>query len=351
MPNNKTINLVIFGLGNVGNTLINQLFEVNNKWTQYLNLTIPIISNSNKALFNLNGVSSNWKNEFDINSIHYSMEDILNYVNENKLKNLIALDLTASYSLTKNYIPLVEAGFHIISANKIANTLSQNFYKELRETLLKNDKTFLYETNVGAGLPIIETIKNLYDSGEEIERIRGVFSGSLSCIFNTFSEVITNATILGLTESDAREDLSGNDVARKLLILARELQINKEFEDVSVESLVPAQLNGKITKAQFQKRISELDLTFHKRKQNLKHNQVLRYVGELDVGSETLSVKLINKDAYSTLGQLKGSDSLFEIFTKSYGDLPLVIQGAGAGKDVTARGVLSDIIKLSKKLN
>ena len=183
-------------------------------------------------------------------------------------------------------------------------------------------------------------------------------SGSLSYIFNefsdsdvSFSKILNDASRLGLTEPDAREDLSGNDVARKLLILARELNIKVEFSDVSVESLVPKQLNGKTTLHQFNNRSKELDLPFQKLKQQLNENQVLRYVGELDVAKKTLEVKLISEEKNSTLGQLKGADSVFEIFTESYGENPLVIQGAGAGKEVTARGVLSDVIKISNALN
>jgi homoserine dehydrogenase len=133
--------------------------------------------------------------------------------------------------------------------------------------------------------------------------------------------------------------------------LARELNIKVEFSDVSVESLVPKQLNGKTTLHQFNNRSKELDLPFQKLKQQLNKNQVLRYVGELDVVKKTLEVKLISEEKNSTLGQLKGADSVFEIFTESYGENPLVIQGAGAGKEVTARGVLSDVIKISNALN
>jgi homoserine dehydrogenase len=201
-------------------------------------------------------------------------------------------------------------------------------------------------------------VKNIYNSGDSILKIRGVFSGSLSYVFNTFSSenesfstVISKAEDLGLTEPDAREDLSGNDVARKLLILARELNLKVELLNVKIESLVPKQLNGKTSLNQFKLRVKELDQPFQERKRNLPKNTVLRYVGELNVADETLEVKLISEEKNSTLGQLKGSDSIFENFTKSYGNQPLVIQGAGAGKEVTARGVLSDIIKLSNHIN
>jgi len=360
MSNNKTIHIVLFGIGQVGSTLINQINEARSRLQQLQNLQlrIPIIANSKLAFYDKDGISNSWETDFEAFSVPYRIDEIIQFARHHKFENLIAIDATASAVFTQNYIKLIENGFNIVSANKVANTLHYDFYEALRLALKKHNKSFLYETNVGAGLPVIETVKNLYNSGEKIEKIRGVFSGSLSYIFNQFSEseapfskVLNEASKLGLTEPDAREDLSGNDVARKLLILARELNIKTEFSDVSVESLVPKQLNGKTTLHQFNIRSKELDVPFQKLKQQLSENQVLRYVGELDVAKKTLEVKLISEEKNSTLGQLKGTDSVFEIFSESYSKHPLVIQGAGAGKEVTARGLLSDVIKLSNSLN
>lgn len=357
---NKTINIVLFGIGNVGSTLIKQVLTTEEKLNsnQKINIKIPIITNSKTAFFNNDGIANSWKADFEKFSVPYKIDDIISYVHEKKFNNLIAVDATASAEFVQNYVPLIQNGFHIVSANKVANTLHTDFYQNLRRELKKHDKQFLYETNVGAGLPVIDTIKSLHNSGEKIKKIRGVFSGSLSYIFNNFSQeeqpfskILQKATHLGLTEPDAREDLSGNDVARKLLILARELDLVKEFEDVSVQSLVPKNLNGKTTVSQFNTRVKELDIPFQNVKKQLNGNNVLRYVGELDLETEKLDVKLINEDKSSAIGQLQGADSVFEIYTESYGDLPLVIRGAGAGKEVTARGVLSDIIKLSAVLN
>jgi homoserine dehydrogenase len=359
MLNNKTVHVVLFGIGQIGSALINQINEAKSRLQQYQNLQlrIPIVANSKLAFYDKEGISNSWETNFEAFSVPYKIDEIIRFVKQQKLKNLIAIDATASNAFIKNYIPLIENGFNIVSANKVANTLHYDFYKFLRYELKKHNKSFLYETNVGAGLPVIETIKGLHNSGEHIERIRGVFSGSLSFIFNhfsdddiSFSKALNEASKLGLTEPDAREDLSGNDVARKLLILARELNIKAEFQDIHVESLVPKQLNGKTTLHQFNTRSKELDLPFQSLKNQLTKSQVLRYVGELNVKEKTLEVKLISEDRKSSLGQLKGSDSVFEIFTKSYGKQPLVIQGAGAGKYVTARGLLSDVIKISNHL-
>jgi len=360
MSSSKTIHVVLFGIGQVGSTLINQINEAKSRLQQDQNikLKIPIIANSKLAFYDKEGISNSWETDFESFSVPYKIEEIIRFVKHQKFENLIAIDATASSTFVRHYISLIEGGFNIVSANKIANTLSYDFYKTLRLALKKHSKTFLYETNVGAGLPIIETVKNLHSSGESIKKIRGVFSGSLSYIFNefsasdtSFSKVLSEAAKLGLTEPDAREDLSGNDVARKILILARELDIKTEFQDVKIESLVPKQLNGKTTLHQFKNRTKEFDEPFDELKQKLSKEQVLRYIGELDVVSKTLEVKLISEEKNSALGQLKGADSVFEIFTESYGDKPLVIQGAGAGKQVTARGVLSDVIKASNYIN
>jgi aspartokinase/homoserine dehydrogenase 1 len=217
----------------------------------------------------------------------------------------------------------------------------------------------LYETNVGAGLPLVDTIKLLHHSGENITRIKGVFSGSLSFLFNTFSEedarfsdILEQAVSKGYTEPDPREDLSGNDVARKLLILARELDLENEFEDVAVQNLIPEGLREGSTES-FLGRLQELDAVYARTKKEQKEGHVLRYVGELSGDlSQTrgnLEVKLVSVPQKSSLGQVQGSDSIFEIYTESYGERPLVIQGAGAGAKVTARGVFGDILRLTEK--
>ncbi|WP_423820442.1 hypothetical protein [Salinimicrobium sp. TIG7-5_MAKvit] len=210
---------------------------------------------------------------------------------------------------------------------------------------------------MGAGLPIVETLRNFYRSNERVTRVRGVFSGSLSYIFNTyceedkaFSEILAEAGEKGFTEPDPRVDLSGKDVARKLLILGRELGLEKEFEEITIQDLVPAHLNGESSLKNFQEKKEELNPFFLNLKQDLKQDEVIRHVGELDVTRGTLEVKLVKEKKASAFGALKHADSSFEIYAESYGERPLVIQGAGAGAAVTARGVVSDILQLAEKL-
>lgn len=353
-----TIHIAIFGIGNVGSTLINQIQKLKSNLlkTHQIAIEIPVVANSTLAFF-ADDNEKNWKVDFEKFSEPYTIEDIIYYFKALNIEHSIAVDVTASTEFVEHYETLIENGFHIISANKIANTLDYDFYKRLRTVLKTNNKEFLYETNVGAALPIIETVKSLYQSGEQITKIKGVFSGSLSYIFNQFSEeelpfhqVLNNAVDQGLTEPDPRDDLSGKDVARKLLILSRELGINAELNDVKIQSLVPKYLNGSTTLQQFISQAQQLNGIYASLKSRLKNETVLRYVGLLDVVDNTLEVKLISEPKSSPLGQLKGTDNLFEIYTESYKEQPLVIQGSGAGKVVTARGVLSDIIKLSIQL-
>ena len=353
------INVILFGIGNVGSTLINQVLESQQFFLEKRNIDLrfPIITNSTVAFFEKDGIRNQWETNFQAIAFPYSIEDIVEYVQTNNLENLIAVDATASEDLIKFYIPLIQNGFSIVAANKKANTLHTDFYKELRLNLLKFDQSFLYETNVGAGLPVVQTISDLYLSGEKITKIRGVFSGSLSYIFNrlgnehtTFSSILKEAEKSGYTEPDSREDLSGNDVARKLLILAREIGIQKEFSEVQISSLLLPDLNEENTKAEYASNKQLFDKPYEIAKITQAENHVLRYVGELDVTNQKLEVKLISVPQNSALGQLKGADNLIEIYTQSYGEIPIVIQGAGAGKQVTARGVLNDILKIAEKI-
>ena len=357
----KKVNIAVFGHGNVGGTLIDQILKSSKSIEERkgIHLTIFAVANSKKVLFNMKGISKNWKSAIKEKGILYTLKDIFAFAKEHHLENLIAIDNTANGDFVANYFDFVDNGFDLVSSNKIANTLGFDYYQLLREKLLKNQKQYLYETNVGAGLPLIDTIKLLHLSGENITRIKGVFSGSLSYIFNTFSEVDTpfssilrEAMEKGFTEPDPREDLSGNDVGRKLLILARELDLRNEFSDISIQNLIPESLQSG-TSTDFLDNLDILDRTFNEIKKNQKPEHVLRYIGDLsgDLQKEkgNLDVKLVSVPKESALGQVKGSDSIIEIYTESYGEHPLVIQGAGAGAAVTARGVFGDILRIAEK--
>ncbi|WP_341216434.1 bifunctional aspartate kinase/homoserine dehydrogenase I [uncultured Wocania sp.] len=359
----KKINIAIFGHGGVGGALINQILKSKNEIEKRkgINLNVFAIANSRKLILNKKGVNENWQDDLKSTLQESSIESIIAFAKSHHLENLIAVDNTSSSEFHSNYVPLVEAGFDLVSSNKIANTISHDFYTHLRAQLKENNKDYLYETTVGAGLPLIDTIKLLHESGENITRIRGVFSGTLSYLFNNFSvedkpfsEIIQETIDKGFTEPDPREDFSGNDVARKLLILARELDLQNEFEDVEVQNLIPEAYQN-ISVESFLSQLDVLDEEFQKIKDNQEKGHVLRYVGDLsgDLSQDkgNLEVKLVSIPEDSTLGHVKGSDAIFEIFTESYGEQPIVIQGAGAGAEVTARGVFGDILRLSKHIN
>lgn len=356
------INIAVFGKGLVGGTMINQILKSGDDIEKRKNIKLNIfaVANSKKVLLQKDGIGESW--EVDLESLgkpDYTINDIIQFAKANHFENLITVDNTAADDFITNYIPLVENGFDLVSSNKIANTKSFKFYKELRSSLNRNDKNYLYETNVGAGLPLIDTINLLHNSGENITKIKGVFSGSLSYLFNNFSaedrpfaEVLGEAMEKGFTEPDPREDLSGNDVGRKLLILARELDLKNEFEEIKIHNLIPEHLRDG-SKEDFLTKMQDLNSVFQEIKINQEQDNVLRYVGELsgDLQKEKgeLEVKLVSVSKNSSLGQVKGSDSIFEIYTESYGDRPIVIQGAGAGAKVTARGVFGDILRLAEK--
>jgi aspartokinase/homoserine dehydrogenase 1 len=353
------INIVLFGIGNIGSALIKQALESQQffKEKRNIDLRFPIITNSTIAFFEKEGVKNAWEANFAKLAIPYHIEDIIAFAKAQNFENLIAVDATASSELVKSYIPLIQNGFDIVAANKTANTLTQEFYNEIRENLRAFDKSFLYETNVGAGLPVINTLQELHLAGDTITKIRGVFSGSLSYIFNRlgqealpFSKILQDAEKLGYTEPDSRQDLSGNDVARKLLILARELDLKVALTDIQIESLLLPNLNETHTKAEYNSNKSWFDKPFKIAKLTQKENHVLRYIGELNLITQKLEVKLISEPKNSPLGQLQGTDNLIEIYTQSYGKNPIVIQGAGAGKEVTARGILTDIFRIAEKI-
>jgi len=357
----KKVNIAIFGHGTVGGTLIEQILKSSKiiEERKGININVFAVANSRKVLLNKKGITKNWKTNLEAKGKAYELNDVFEYAEKHHLENLIAIDNTANENFVAHYIDFVKNGFDLVSSNKIANTLAFSLYKELREELDKHQKQYLYETNVGAGLPLIDTIKLLHLSGENITRIKGVFSGSLSYIFNTFSEsdvpfstILKEAMENGFTEPDPREDLCGNDVGRKLLILARELELSNEFSDINIQNLIPEDLRAG-DKVQFLKETKALDIAFAKIKEAQKPNHVLRYVGDLHGNLQeekgVLDVKLVSVPKESALGQVKGSDSIIEIYTESYGENPLVIQGAGAGAAVTARGVFGDILRIAEK--
>lgn len=351
----KTLNLFSFGKGTVGGELLDQIIATSDEMVGKRNLKINVVgvADTQRFVFDEDGLGRDWRDKLKSNDQASDFDTIIEELVESGLENLVIADNTSSLELTERYPDIVKNGFDIVASNKKANSISYGFYAKLRQLLKRRSKLFYYETNVGAGLQIIDTLKHLHQSSDSITRIKGVFSGSLSYIFNnysggekSFSKVLLEARQKGFTEPDPREDLSGMDVGRKLIILAREIGLTVEFEDVAIESLIPQTLADLESYDDFIKRSDTLDAHFEAIKSYLNPDEVLRYVGDLDVVNNTLKVSLVKAGQNSPLGNIKNADSIFEIYTESYGEQPMVIQGAGAGAKVTARGVYSDLLRM-----
>ncbi len=360
----KKVNIAVFGKGTVSRALVRQIIE-NKPYVlkrRKIELNIFAISDSKKILLNRNGVSKNWEKKLlETKNIDVSVDKIIAFAKKHHLENLIIVDNTTTVDFVNKYISFIKAGFDLVSYNKTANTLSYDFYKKLRAKLKEYNKQYLYETNVVAELSLIDTINLLHESGENIIKIRGVFSSFISYLFNNFfesdapfSQILKEAINKGLIEVDPIEDLNGSDVAKKLLILARELDLKNELKEVKVKSLIPKDFSY-ASVDEFLNNLKFFDKEYKILKEKQKPNEVLRYIGEIsgDLSKDKgiLEIKLISTPNDTPIGSLKGSDVIFEIYTESYGKRPIVIKGAGTGSEVTARGVFGDILKLAKYNN
>ncbi|MBU4348372.1 bifunctional aspartate kinase/homoserine dehydrogenase I [Patescibacteria group bacterium] len=339
-------NIFLVGVGNIGGMLLRQICELDNNL-----LKVCGIINSKKMLLDESGIKLNdWKKALEKGSLA-DFKEWMRKIKNMDISNKIFVDCTASDFVTNKYIEMAHAGFNIVSPNKKFNVLPIKKYKELRDILAKNNKKFGYETNVGAGLPLLSTLKDLVSSGDKIVKIEGIFSGTLSYILNSFgendnfSDIVIKAKTLGYTEPDPREDLNGLDVGRKLLILAREIGLDMNISDVKIENLVIKKLRKIKELGSFMEKLKEYDFHFKNLLEEVqKDKKVLRYVAKLENGKASACLESISKD--NPLAFVRGADNIFVFYTKRYPNCPLIIQGPGAGAEVTASGVLSDILKI-----
>lgn len=358
----KRIHLAVIGHGTVGGAFIGQIIQQRELLIAQKNIDLRIfaIADSRHLLLSPSGAEADWATELERAPFSGDLaEAIISYGQRQALENVILVDNTSSPVIASHYARYAAEGFDIVSSNKKANIAPYADYSYLRDTLQRHRRSYRYETNVGAGLPLIDNLKLLHLSGERITRIHGLFSGSLSYIFNRLTEeperslrsIVEESARLGLTEPDPREDLSGEDVARKVLILVRELDVPAELSDVRWENPVPETLRS-LSLEDFWARFGELEASIEALRATAKPDEVLRYVGDIvwdDVRQEaTLSAGLRLVSRTSPLGRVSGADSCFEIYTESYGSQPIVIQGAGAGAAVTARGVFGDVLRLAE---
>ena len=351
----KRMHLFLIGTGNVGSALLNQIHEQSEylKKKHTIELKLIGIANSKKMYFDEAGIDTgSWNKELNNNGMKTDPAKFLNKARKLNLRNSIFIDETADDRITKLYQGFLEASISVVTSNKIASSSEFEYYNLLQETARKKNIKFLYETNVGAGLPIIKTIHDLIDSGDRILKLQAVLSGSLNYIFNSFNENISFSEVVkiahkkGYTEPDPKIDLSGTDVRRKLLILARECGSQMELDDIKCEPFLPVVCLKSKTNEEFYSKLADQNEYFESlRKKALLKNEKLRFIAEWEPGKGFVGLSGIGPD--HPFYNLDGKDNIIVIYTDRYKKQPLVIKGAGAGAEVTASGVFADIMRIS----
>lgn len=350
----KALNLFIVGIGTVGSSLIEQIRRQQPKlMEQYaLKLNVVGIARGSKALLYREGIKlDNYKEELETKGIPSSPEILKDAIINMNIFNAVFVDCTASESVSQIYEDLMSKNISIVTANKIAASSAYDDYIKLKNTARERNIKFLFETNVGAGLPIINTMNSLINSGDKIIKIEAVLSGTLNFIFNTisadipFSKAIYLAKEQGFSEPDPRIDLSGMDVVRKLVILTREAGYRVEQADVAKNLFVPQEyFDGTIE--EFWANIRQLDSEFEVRREKLeKEHKHLRFVAKYENGQCEVGLQEVGQN--HPFYDLEGSNNIIQITTERYNEYPMIIKGYGAGAGVTAAGVFSDIISIA----
>ena len=351
----QTIEVFAFGAGTIGGTMIDQIRDQREKLLkENVDIKVMCITTIDGMNINEDGLDlTNWREDMKKPMYPFgpnNVDDIIKFVREKKPLNPVFVDCTASYDLPERYLDILNAGMSIATPNKRANSMNIEFYRELRRTANKMHRRFLYETNVGAGLPIIDTLQNLYKSGDRLESFNGIMSGSLSYIFGkldegvSFSQAVLEAKELRYTEPDPRDDLNGLDVARKALIIARESGFDIELSDITMYKVFPDSFDSSGTVEEFLKKLPEVDDYFAKKIADLKKKgKVLRMGATIKDGK--VSVGMMEVGQNDPLYGVRGGENAFVFYTERYQPIPLTVKGYGAGAGVTAAGVFGDILR------
>lgn len=358
LSDTKSIHLFLVGTGLIGATLVQQIQRQATylRNTQSIELKLAAATNTRKMLFDEDGIEfAEWEEQLKERGKKADLNGFVQQMIDMNLPNSIFIDCTASPNPIQHYKEVLKSSISIVTPNKIANSSQYNNYVEYRNLASKYGVRFLYETNVGAGLPVIGTLGDLLKSGDEVLQIEAVLSGSLSFIFNNFvgdavfTEVVREAKNRGYTEPDPRDDLSGKDVARKALILAREIGMEIEMEEIEVENILPQPCVDAVTVEEFFEALEANESHFSQlRDAAAKESKVLRFLATITQEGAKVSLKSV--DSSNPFYGLSGSDNMIVFTTERYKERPLVVKGPGAGAEVTAAGVFAEIISISNYL-
>ncbi len=350
----KTLHVFNIGTGNIGSTLFSQLHKQHSFLEEQNDVEIKVvgISNSRRMYFNADGVDlGNWQAEMDANGEVADLATFISKMQEMNLPNCVFIDNTASKLPATYYENIFKSNISVVTCNKIANSGEYAQYKLLHETARKHGVDFFYETNVGAGLPIVRVLKDLMMSGDQLLKIEAILSGTISYIFNNFKgdasfyDVVKKAQELGYTEPDPRDDLGGIDFMRKMLILGRDAGYPIESSDVQLGNILPESCLKASSVDEFYAELLKADDFFNNIKQEAEQQgKVIRYIGTLENGKVAISLQMV--DESHPFYALSGSDNIISFTTERYKERPLVVKGPGAGAEVTAAGVFADLVNV-----
>ncbi len=353
-----TLSVGIIGPGTVGRVLLEQIASQSERLREQFKLDLRVrgILGSKRMVLADTGVSlASWREQYQQSDMPADLDRFIEHVRVDYLPHTVLIDCTASSDVADRYAEWLRAGVHVITPNKKANSADLAYYRELQASRRAGAAHYLYEATVGAGLPVVHTLRDLRETGDEVTSVEGIFSGTLAYLFNVydgdtpFSDIVRDARQRGYTEPDPRDDLSGMDVARKLIILGREMGLTLELADVRIESLVPPGLErGSIE--EFMARLPRSDAAMRERFETARAaGRVLRYVGRVGADGEA-TVGLVEFDRGHVFANIALTDNVVRFATRRYCDNPLVVQGPGAGPEVTAGGVFADLLRLSAYL-